>query len=330
MTTTQNEYPSETSGLVSSTGASVDAAAPTEESRRSKWFKRLPLIVAVFVVLLMGANLVYNDFFIESPEQKEEKLVQQYTVIANQSMGLLNANTNTSAIAHHCESTVIIIRHCEDLGGHVRYADGSSHCSYLGFQRSLYFASLFGSCSNGTINSDSNVCPSSRSSSSGCACRWPTPAKLYGMFNAAGNNKRQYEMLRPLSDKIGVPIQMFTFETAAEDVRKDLFQLMSTGQFCNKVAVVTFKHKFIRGLAATLGCDQEKGCPGGNVYAWDDYDFDTVWELQFVYRPPALRAYPLEESIKNHRKSLVDGWKVYGSTTQEYFDALEFSDNWVH
>ena len=99
------------------------------------------------------ANLVYNDFFVETPEMTEARLVQQYEVTAEQSMALLNNDNNnnyddvnnTTTIPQGCESTVLIIRHCEDLGGHVRYEDGSSHCSYLGFQRSVYFATLFGS-----------------------------------------------------------------------------------------------------------------------------------------------------------------------------------------
>ena len=311
-------YPSETSSLwPSSRGPGSTEVEVIGMERRANFWPTTLTITMVLLVLATGANLVYDDL-VRDPEKLESRLVKSYERIANQSMELLNELSNhdndTVNPVVGCESTVLIIRHCEDLGGHVRYEDGSSHCSYLGFQRSLYLATLFGNETNSTATT----------------ARWPLPAKLYGLWNQDGSNKRQYEVLRPLSDKTGIPIKMFTFETAAEDLRDAVFELLRTGQFCNHVAVVAWKHKFIRPLAATLGCDQEKGCPGGtkghaDSAAWDDYDFDTVWELQYVYQPEALRAYPQEESIRSHKhKRLTDGWKVFGSVTHENFDALAF------
>jgi hypothetical protein len=112
---------------------------------------------------------------------------------------LSDSNTGGSAIPVGCESTLLLFRHCKDLGGHVRYEDGTSHCSYLGFQRSVYLATLFGNVS------DTNA-------------RWPLPSKLYGEWNQDGTNKRQYKILKPLSEKAQVPIHMVPFDTAKEEV----------------------------------------------------------------------------------------------------------------
>jgi hypothetical protein len=286
----------------------------------------------VGLVVAVGANLLYDDF-IHNPVAVEQRLIRKYERVANRSMELLNDLSNhdndTANPVVGCESTVLIVRHCEDLGGHVRYEDGSSHCSYLGFQRSLYLATLFGGGGGGDTASNHTT---STTTTATTAPRWPSPAKLYGLWNQDGTNKRQYEVLRPLSDKTGVPIEMYTFDTAAEDLRDTLFELLRTGQFCHQIAVVAWKHKFIRPLAATLGCDQEKGCPGGTVNneaAWGDYDFDTVWELQYVYQPEALRAYPQDQNVHHHNQQrLVDGWKVFGSVTHEAFDALAFKQKY--
>jgi hypothetical protein len=62
-----------------------------------------------------------------------------------------------------------------------------------------------------------------------------------------------------------------------------------------------------------------------NEVAPFDTETMSLIQLQYVYKPEQLRAYPVGESVWiHHNKSLVDGWKVFGSVTQEDFDALEF------
>lgn len=312
--------PSETSRLLSAAGRETEASSNGSQ-RQSCGPKPIVSLLAVLVVIA-GARWIYDDY-VHNPVVAESRLTERYAIEANQAIELLNARSFASKkdIPVGCESTLLLIRHCEDLGGHVRYEDGSSHCSYLGFQRSMYLATLFGA-------------PHQNASHAG---RWPLPSKLYGLWNHDGTNKRQYEVLRPLSDKSGVKIQMFDFESAPEELRDNMFHLLSSGQFCNQVAVIAWKHKFIRPLAAELGCDQERGCPN----QWDDYDFDTVWQLQYVYQPEELRAFPIEQSVATHNdKRLVEGWEVFGSVTHEDFDALEFkrdyydgsteSKNWMN
>mmetsp|Transcript_14577 Transcript_14577/g.21493 ORF Transcript_14577/g.21493 Transcript_14577/m.21493 type:complete len:313 (+) Transcript_14577:54-992(+) len=269
--------------------------------------KRCILLMASIpsILLIITITAYYHEI------QKPKRLMLRYKWEADDALVLLNGLSDSENNTVGCESTVLISRHCEDLGGHVRYEDGTSHCSYLGFQRSLYLATLFGNSS-----SNANV-------------RWPMPSKLYGMWNRDGTNKRQYEMLRPLSRNSGVPIEMFPFYSAAVDLRDKLFGLLSSGHFCNQVVVIVWKHAYIPPLAAALGCDQERGCPD----SFDDYDFDTVWELQYVYKPEQLEAFSDEGSVfQHHDKSLVQGWKVFGSVTKQYFDALRFKrgkTNWM-
>ena len=298
--------------------SSARAGAGGAYNSSCRWWRLVQLSIVAFLILVA----TYSHY--ESHDQKEIREIQKYAKEADQAIELLNewsssSLNRSSSIPEGCESTILIFRHCEDLGGHVRYEDdGTSHCSYLGFQRSLYLATLFGSDGSSSERQNNN----DSSTTTNRNCRWPMPSKLYGLWNKDKTNKRQFETLRPLSDKSGVAIEMFDFDTASENVRSELFELLSNGNFCNQVVVMAWKHAYIRELAATLGCDLERGCPNSG---YDDYDFDTVWEIQYVYQPEQLRAYPYTETIRNHtNKYLVNGWQVYGSVTKEYFDALEF------
>lgn len=313
MTPSATTPASETNGLLAKndnppSGVDSNRTAQGGSKRSLATFR---LAVCLFLALIgILAAVTYWETHVQ--EWHALKLLHKYQKEADEALDLLKSLSPTGNLSSDelndiptgCETTVLIFRHCEDLGGHVRYADGTSHCSYLGFQRSLYLATLFGN-STGTTNK----------------ARWPLPSRLYGMWNSDGTNKRQYEMLVPLSKKADVTIQMFPFETAATELRDDLFGLLSSGTFCHQVVAVAWKHKFIRPLAAALGCDQERGCPD----YYGDYDFDTVWELQFVYRPEQLQAYPQGKSVLMHSSDhLVDGWSVFGSATQERMDALAF------
>jgi hypothetical protein len=299
----QDHPPTERDGLLSNRTLPSSGGKENEETFPPRR-QRATLILLLFLVLLILVLVLLNMYFETHEAQwNEQRLIATYAKQADDALDILNQlNNGVSTIPVGCESTVLVFRHCEDLGGHVRYEDGTSHCSYLGFQRSVYLATLFGNVS------DTNA-------------RWPLPSKLYGLWNKDGTNKRQFEILRPLSDKAQVDIHMVPFDTANQQVRDDIFNLLSGGQFCNQVVAIAWKHAFIPPLAAALGCDQERGCP----IQYGDYDFDTVWELQYVYKPEQLRAYPIGQSVWiHHNKSLVQGWKVFGSVTNENFDALEF------
>jgi hypothetical protein len=75
-----------------------------------------------------------------------------------------------------CEATVILVRHCEK--GSVR-----EHCSYPGYERSVYLASLFG---------DDNE-------------RWPAPTAIFAENPRRHKNKmnfREMELVGPISEKL--------------------------------------------------------------------------------------------------------------------------------
>lgn len=225
--------------------------------------------------------------------------------MADRAIERLNNMTHFSKIeiAKPCETTILMVRHCEDLGGQTRYyPDDTKHCSYLGFERSFYFATLFGS------NNDN--------------ARWPLPSLLYGVRKGA--NVREYETLQPLSVKANLTIAMIEFPGTTE-VSTRLLQDIASGHLCHQVVVIAWKHTFMQDLAASLGCGQaSQGCPR----TWDDYDFDSVWELKYVLEPKLIRqddATHSNGSNGNHSESHAEGWIIYGSQTTQGFDPLAFS-----
>jgi Na+-transporting methylmalonyl-CoA/oxaloacetate decarboxylase gamma subunit len=216
--------------------------------------------------------------------------------MADRALERLNNMTHFSKIAKPCETTILMVRHCEDLGGQTRYyQDDTKHCSYLGFERSTYLATLFGS-----------------------DARWPLPSLLYGVRK--GTNVRQYETLQPLSVKANLTITMLEFPGTTE-VSTLLLQDIASGHLCHQVVIIAWKHAFIRDVATSLGCGQaSQGCP----HTWDDYDFDSVWELKYVLEPKLFRQDDATRTWK-HSDSRAEGWMIYGSQTKQGFDPLAFS-----
>lgn len=82
-----------------------------------------------------------------------------------------------------CEATVVIVRHCEK--GNIR-----EHCAYVGFERSVYLATLFG-------DKDHE--------------RWPAPSYIFAQGpgqrrNERKMNFREIETVGPVAQKAGVKI----------------------------------------------------------------------------------------------------------------------------
>lgn len=206
----------------------------------------------------------------------------------NHALRQLNDLTTTlgAEIPDECESSLLITRHCDDLGGGTQRDDGTKHCSRVGTERSYYLASLFGS-------------------------RWPYPTDLYAL--AKGQNERQFETLQPLSKQSGIPVQIFDDPGAVEELQEYHFEKLATGEMCGQLAVATWKHKFIRRLSLALGCGPDNGCPD----EWDDLDFDLVMDITFVYRT---------HHLANYTDDSHDGWHVYGTTTHEYFDPVAYEN----
>lgn len=82
-----------------------------------------------------------------------------------------------------CESTVVIVRHCEK--GSVR-----EHCAHIGFERAVFLSTLFGDHDHE---------------------RWPSPSFIFAegpgqRRNQRKMNFREMETVGPLADKVGVKV----------------------------------------------------------------------------------------------------------------------------
>jgi hypothetical protein len=227
--------------------------------------------------------------------------------------------TSSSVINPGCESTVLILRHCEKMGPEATDHQGNRHCGYSGYQRAAFLANqLFGK-------------------------RWPLPTQLYALTTQRDSNShwnfREWETLLPLSKKLGIDIVLVP-EDAEHFAKFHIFPSLRNGDLCGKVTVISWKHSIIPNLANFLGCGPDNGCPE----SYPEDSFDQVWLLRYVYQPPAISmddtakiaAAALENRTERRRlhhhhhhhddhPASVQGWVVYGSLTNQNFDPLAHS-----
>ncbi|KAG7341968.1 hypothetical protein IV203_007060 [Nitzschia inconspicua] len=261
--------------------------------------------------------------------------------IANKALQALNENIITVP-KNECKVTVLITRHCNDYGVYAMDdgESGDKHCSFVGYERTEYFAMKFESH---TAQSQEEI-----------NRRWPMPSALYALLPEQGTqnggiNYRQIEMLLPLAKRTNVPIQVVaTADQVGTSIRE---KLQRNGNICGQVMVVAWKHRFIPDVAAALGCGPDQGC----YKSYPDEEFDQVWQLRFIYEPPAPKDEVLrlldEDSFllqddygilaqqKKWQEYLLDlegkrdsryqhpsantGWTVYGGRTNQEFDPLQ-------
>lgn len=191
-----------------------------------------------------------------------------------------------------CEATVMIVRHCEKSV--IR-----EHCDYIGYERSVYLASQFG-------HHDID--------------RWPLPSYLFATNPAGRDNRnklnlREIELLAPLADKAGVPIDDTYYQGDEGPLAKAILTNMKTGNLCGKLVIISWKHSLIGHLARKLGCGPENGCP----MDYKGKDFDDAWQIKYVYRIPK---HAQRKSLKLEK---VPKWYLYGSIQHENFDPLRMS-----
>jgi hypothetical protein len=222
-----------------------------------------------------------------------------------------------------CESTVIIMRHCEK-------ADVHEHCSYSGFERAAYIATLFQPAGR-----DSGITAKH--------AKYPTPSYIYatspGPRGLVGRkmNFRELETASPLALQSKVVIDD-TFEDNPTDVAK-LSQLIlsrikgtssstTDSNMCGKVQVVVWKHSAIGKMARYLGCGHAQGCP----VDYKGKSFDDLWILRFVNHPFSQVEHSNTNHLRRHdrhhgRDTRETGpdWRVSGYVTQQRFDPLQFS-----
>lgn len=216
-----------------------------------------------------------------------------------------------------CTVTLLVMRHCEKDGplssdddvvpsseaGGVVMPD--QHCSWLGFQRAQWLATQFGT-------------------------RWPPPYKLWALTShrKGHENYRQVETLSPLAVQSNITIQMFDRDELAPYFWKLLAKAKAT--LCGKTIVAVWKHSFLDDLALALGCTPGASCPP----IWQEEDFDSVWEFQYVYQPAnTLLNVTTTKSkgdsgrirrLKKVKEQMPPGWTLYVTATHQNFDPLSY------
>jgi hypothetical protein len=167
----------------------IVTAQPSSSGRRTPRSMRW----IVPVIALMGALLYVSTSFIPTEEEMDLAREFETSFLSIRSAQLLADSSilnrpDTRSLHKHflekvypdpeegCEATVILVRHCEK--GSVR-----EHCSYPGYERSVYLASLFG---------DDNE-------------RWPAPSAIFAENPHRHKNKmnfREIELVGPTSEKL--------------------------------------------------------------------------------------------------------------------------------
>ena len=127
------------------------------------------------------------------------------------------------------------MRHCEK-------ANLREHCDYIGLERSVYLASLFGDGDE----------------------RWPAPSYIFaegpgGRHSANKRNYREIETVGPLSRKTGVQVDASYDTLTRGDLVNHVATLLKSGELCGKLVVIVWKHSGIARLAHKLGCGHAEG-----------------------------------------------------------------------
>ena len=196
-----------------------------------------------------------------------------------------------------CEVTILIIRHCE--GGPAR-----EHCGYMGYQRSEYFATLFGE-----------------------GGKYPEPSFIFALnagerHNPIVRNWREIETVQPLADKINATIDTKYVFPKKKELTDHIYSLLQSSTTCGKIAVVSWKHHDIPNFSHSLGCGPEQGCP----LTFGEEDYDSIWQIKYKYHKELHARYVIENhSKKHHAWGEHPQWFVYGAVQKMNFDPLDFS-----
>lgn len=201
-----------------------------------------------------------------------------------------NNNNNSEKLYEGCESTILLLRHCEK-------STVAEHCAYDGFERSYYLSTLFGD-------------------------RWPVPYEIYAEHpadrkNANKRNFREVETVGPTGLKFNIPID--DTYSSVQSLAHTIWDHVESGALCGRLVVVAWKHSDIAQLGRLLGCGPQQGCP----YDYHGKSFDDAWQVKFVYR-----RWPHSDN-KHYfaipEADLPPAWRVFGSVQQERFDPLSVS-----
>jgi hypothetical protein len=128
-----------------------------------------------------------------------------------------------------CEATVMLVRHCEK-------SDRKANCDYVGFERSVYLATLFGNHEE----------------------RWPSPSYIYALHpghrsNPKKRNFREIQTVLPVAEKFGLDVDAnYTIEDKS-GLARAIMSKMNDGNMCGKVILISWKHSDLPPLARKLG-----------------------------------------------------------------------------
>ena len=151
-----------------------------------------------------------------------------------------------------CEATVVIVRHCEK--GSIR-----EHCSYVGYERSVYLSTIFGD------NEE----------------RWPSPSYIFALDAGKRHDPkkkvyREMETVLPLAVKSNVTVD-YSYDTGRVGLlARRVSDLLRSGEACGKAIVICWKHSEIPHLAHKLGCGPGQGCPAD----YPSFTFDQAWQIK--------------------------------------------------
>jgi hypothetical protein len=192
-----------------------------------------------------------SDDSIAKPHVKVSKAVASSAITAPSNVKNDISNKSDSTNENDgCEATIMLIRHCEKGGL-------KSHCSFMGFERSVYLATLFGDDK-----------------------QWPAPSQIYALNKDRTHklNYREVETVQAISDTVGVPVNRDYSTLDTKALSHHLLDQLLDGDLCGKLVLVSWKHSDIPKLAQHLGCGPIQGCP------WDykGKDFDSTWQIRYV------------------------------------------------
>ena len=313
--------------------------------KRVKMQKLLPAVGITSIALMMvGAAIVV---FVSSGHTFRKPLSETdpdlyYSHLANEALvDNLTSRKTKKPVRPGCEATVILMRHCERYFARTDKENKYMYCGYLGLERANYLATLFGDGS-----------------------RWPAPSRLYAMdpIRPGSDTMRfwQADTLEPTAERFRLMVKTGFTDGDERRMAKAIFDDLRKGNLCGKLVVVSWSHE-IPALAQEFGCGPYNGCP----YRYAETQYDTTYQLKFVYNSPEAgaksekaqfgdhsdaddhndkdddnavdddddiaqrrhrhRRLSRTKSFFRHRNTKVEAWEVHGAVVNMNFDPLSFS-----
>jgi hypothetical protein len=316
------------------TGLAYFAMRP-EDNDSEAWRGSGGVVVTVTDDDHHGSTVVHND----DDESRKDLIRYRQVEMAEEALRRLNRHTRrqeSSFMPTGCETTLMLLRHCEETGADAVDANGNNHCNHVGYERADYIATLFRSSNINNKNNDDDDDDTSNNNNSTPPApprRWPTPSYLYALTEIRKHqhrNYREWETLRPLAESASIDIHLIPSDPTVF-VQGTYLPMLQAGELCNKLTVVSWKHSKFPALANAVGCGPDQGCP--TFLSGDDYD--SVWQIKFVFMvdPTAVAATTSTNGTRtmtatsssfssSRRKPHKPRWHVYGTVVPQGFDPL--------